>query len=132
MRPWLIFAVAFASGAAAVVCLNRAAMRRRLPGMMLANASRLRRRVQDEVATRVSHADMVEVTVDGGLVRVSGYVLAAEMDVLLSHLTRVPGVHKVHNALSAVDDPRRFDELRERARTKSGDDELLSQPYSGA
>ncbi|GEM_PF-1941468 len=132
MRPWLILATAFAGGAAAVVCLDRAAMRRRHPGTTLADASRLRQRVQDEMATLVSHADMIDVTVEGGLVRVSGYVLAAEMDGLLSQLTRVPGVHKVHNALSAVADPRRFDELRERALAERNADDLMSQPYSGA
>ena len=80
------------------------------------------------MAILVSHADAVEVTVDGGLVRVSGYVLATELDGLLSRLTRLPGVHKVHNALSVVTDPGRFDELSQGA----PDDELSGQAYSGA
>jgi hypothetical protein len=132
MRPLLILAAAFAAGAAAVVCLDRAAMRRCHSRTPAAEAARLRRRVQDEVASFGSYSDTIEVTVDNGLVRVSGYVLAAEMDGLLSQLTRVPGVHRVHNALSPVADPRRFDELRERALAKRNADDLLSQPYSGA
>jgi hypothetical protein len=131
MKPWLNLAAAFAGGAAAVVCLDRAAMRRHARAL-LAEASRLRQRVQDEVATLVSYPDTIEATVDGGLVRVSGYVLAAEMDGLLSQLTRVPGVHKVHNALSVVDDPQRLDELRQRALAERNADDLASQPYSGA
>ncbi len=89
---------------------------------------RLRERVKDEVAILVSHADAVEVTVDGGLVRVSGYVLATELDGLLSRLPHLPGVHKVHNALTMVHDPGRFDELSQRA----PEDELRGQAYSGA
>jgi hypothetical protein len=132
MRPWLNLAAAFAGGAAVVVCVDQAAMRRRHGREAMDSASRLRQRVQDEVATLVSRADAIEVTVEGGLVRVSGYVLAAEMDGLLSQLTRVPGVHKVHNALFAVPDPQRLDELRERALAERNADDLASQPYSGA
>ncbi|MFP5580129.1 MAG: ATP-binding cassette domain-containing protein, partial [Acidimicrobiia bacterium] len=38
--------------------------------------------------------------------------LANKQDRLLSQLTHLPGVHKVHNALSAVQDPARFEEQR--------------------
>lgn len=132
MKTLLNLAAAFAGGAAAVVCVDRAVMRRRHGREALDSSSRLRQRVQDEVAALVSYPDTIEATVDGGLVRVSGYVLAAEMDGLLSQLTRVPGVHKVHNALSAVTDLRRFDELRERTLAGRDADDLASQPYSGA
>ena len=60
----------------------------------------------------VSHPDAIQVSVDGGVVRVSGHVLASEQDRLLSQLTHLPGAHKVHNALSAVQDPDRFEEQR--------------------
>ena len=103
-----------------------------LGGGALARSLRLRERVKDEVAVQVSNADAIEVSVDGGLVRVSGYVLASEVDALLSRLTRLPGVHKVHNALSPVADARRFEELRERALAQSDADNLRSQAYSGA
>ena len=47
------------------------------------------------------------------LLRVSGLVLASEMDRLLSQLTQLPGVHRVHNALSPVHDASRFEEMRQ-------------------
>jgi hypothetical protein len=127
LRPWLILAAAFAGGAAAVLAMDRAAQRFRDRREAL-QEDRLRERVKDEVAILVSHADAVEVTVDGGLVRVSGYVLATELDGLLSRLPHLPGVHKVHNALSAVADPARFDEL-----TSPGtEDDPRGQAYNGA
>lgn len=132
MNPLLKLAAAFACGAAAVVGLDRAVQRSRLGGGALARSLRLRERVKDEVAVQVSNADAIEVSVEGGLVRVSGYVLASEVDALLSRLTRLPGVHKVHNALSPVADARRLEELRERALAQSDADNLRSQAYSGA
>lgn len=132
MNPLLKLAAAFACGAAAVVCLDQAVRRSRQGGGALARSLRLRERVKDEVAVQVSNADAIEVSVEGGLVRVSGYVLASEVDALLSRLTRLPGVHKVHNALSPVADARRFEELRERALAQSDADNLRSQAYSGA
>jgi hypothetical protein len=38
------------------------------------------------------------------VVRVSGYVLASELDSLLSRLTHLAGVHKVRNALTPLPD----------------------------
>ena len=132
MNPLLKLVAAFAVGTAAVVCLDRAVRRSRYGGGALARELRLRERVKDEVAIRVSNADAIEVSVEGGLVRVSGYVLASEMDGLLSQLTRLPGVHKVHNGLLPVADARRLQELRERALAQNDADNLRSQAYSGA
>jgi hypothetical protein len=132
MNPMLKLAAAFAAGALAVFCLDAAVRRRRYGDEAVARDWRLRERVKDEIAVRVSNPDEVAVKVEGGLVRVSGYVLAAEMDGLLSQLTRLPGVHKVHNALSPVADARRLEELRERALAQSDGNELRSQAYSGA
>jgi hypothetical protein len=94
-------------------------------------SARLRERVRDEIAGLVSYADAIDITVDGPLVRVSGYVLAADKDGLLSRLTRVPGVHRVHNALSEVSDPDRLEQLR-RALDETGIVELQTTAYSGA
>jgi len=132
MNPTLKLALAFAAGALAVVCLDMAVQRRRQGDRAVTRAWQLRERVKDEIAIRVSNPDEIQVSVEGGLVRVSGYVLAAEIDGLLSQLTRVPGVHKVHNALSPVADARRLEELRERALAQSDGYELRSQAYSGA
>lgn len=127
LRPWLILAAAFAGGAAAAVGLQTAAQRFRDRHTATAE-DRLRERVQDEVAVLVTRADAIAITVDGGLVRVSGYVLASELDGLLSRLTQLPGVHKVHNALSAVADPARFDELS----SPGTEDDPRGQAYNGA
>lgn len=108
MNPFLNLAASFAAGAAAVYFLDQAVMRRRAHR----HEPRLRKRVEEQLAALVSHPDAIKVSVEGGLVRVSGFVLAAEQDRLLSKLTQLPGVHRVHNALSAVADPGRFDELR--------------------
>ena len=47
-----------------------------------------------------------------GVVRLSGQVLARELDGLLSQLTDIPGVRKVHNALTVLNDPSGFAEVR--------------------
>lgn len=112
MNPYLNVIASFAAGAAAMYWLDSAVARRHAGGMFVSE-SRLGDQVQACIGKQVSHPDAIKVTVIGGLVRVSGLVLAGEMDRLLTQLTRIPGVHKVHNALSPVDDERRFEELRQ-------------------
>lgn len=111
MHPFLNVATSFFAGAAAMYWFD-AAVSRRHAGGIFASESRLGEQVQARIGKLVSHPDAVQVSVDGGVVRVCGHVLASEMDRLLSQLTRLPGVHKVHNALSPVDDADRFDEQR--------------------
>jgi hypothetical protein len=55
------------------------------------------------------------VSVEQGVVRLSGQVLVMELDGLLSQLTDMPGVRKVHNALTVLNDPSGFGEV-ERAK----------------
>lgn len=111
MHPFLNVASSFLAGAAAMYWVDAAVSRRHAGGIFVSE-SRLGEQVQACIGKLVSHPDAVEVGVDGGVVRVSGHVLASEMDRLLSQLTRLPGVHKVHNALSPVVDAARFDEQR--------------------
>jgi len=111
MHPLLNVSTSMLAGAAAVVWLEGALTRRRAGGMVPAE-SRLREQVQACVGRLVSHPDVVQVTVEHGVVRVSGPVLRAEVDRLLSQLTRLPGVHKVHNALSPVADEERLQAQR--------------------
>ena len=111
MHPILNVAASFAAGAAAMYWFDSAVARRHAGGLVLSQ-SRLREQVQACIGRLVSHPDAIQVSVDGGVVRVSGHVLASEQDRLLSQLTHLPGVHKVHNALSAVQDPGRFEEQR--------------------
>jgi hypothetical protein len=127
MKPFLNLAAAFAAGAAAVYFLDQAVMRRRAHRQ----EPRLRKRVDEELAALVSHPEAIKVSVEGGLVRVSGFVLLAEQDRLLTRLTQLPGVHRVHNALSAVADASRFDELRRGTASPGSGDELQAQSYMG-
>lgn len=73
--------------------------------------AQLRERVRSRLGHWVSHPRAIEVEVDEGVVRVSGQVLAKELDGLLSRLTGIPGVRKVHNALVTLDDPSGFGEV---------------------
>ena len=59
----------------------------------------------------MSHPGAISVDVENGVVRVSGQVLAKELDGLLSRITGVAGVRKVHNALDALSDPSGFGEV---------------------
>lgn len=111
MHSILNVAASFAAGAAAMYWLDSAVARRHAQGPCVTE-SRLREQVQACIGKLVSHPDAIQVSVQGSVVRVGGHVLASEQDRLLSQLTQVPGVHKVHNALSSVQDPSRFDEQR--------------------
>ncbi|MDB5871321.1 MAG: hypothetical protein JWQ07_763 [Ramlibacter sp.] len=101
----LNIAGAFAAGALLVYVLDmqrRRASRRRITGASGSDAdARLRERVRSKVNELVSHPRAIEVEVTNGVVRVSGQVLAPELDGLLLRLLDVPGVLKVHNALAA-------------------------------
>jgi hypothetical protein len=79
------------------------------------NDAQLRERVMARLGHFVSHPGAIEVSVNDGVVRVSGQVLAQELDGLLTQLTRLPGVHKVHNALGVLQDPSGFGEAQRRA-----------------
>jgi osmotically-inducible protein OsmY len=78
------------------------------------NDAKLRERVMARLGHLVSHPGAIEVSVNEGIVRVSGQVLAQELDGLLTQLTRLPGVHKVHNALGVLQDPSGFGEAQGR------------------
>ena len=74
--------------------------------------AKLRERVMARLGHLVSHPGAIEVSVTAGIVRVSGQVLAQELDGLLTQLTHLPGVHKVHNALGVLEDPSGFGEVQ--------------------
>jgi len=74
--------------------------------------AQLRERVRARMGHLVSHPRAIDVSVEEGVVRLSGQVLAKELDGLLSQLTDMQGVRKVHNALTALNDPSGFGEVQ--------------------
>ena len=70
----------------------------------------------DQVRSRlhglVSYPEAIDVAVAQGVVHVSGRVLAQELNGLLLQLTDLPGVYKVHNALTAVEEPQALENLQ--------------------
>jgi hypothetical protein len=117
MKHALNTAVAFAAGAVAVFLLDRLLS----PAPDIRRGPHLPERPDDDAQLRatvrarlddfVSHPRAIEVEANGGTVRVSGQVLAPELDGLLTQLLRIPGVHRVHNALSILRDPSGFGEV---------------------
>lgn len=81
--------------------------------------AQLRERVQSRMGHLVSHPRAIEVSVQDGIVRLSGQVLAKELDGLLSQIAGMAGVRKVHNALAALDDPSGFGEVPRQERAQA-------------
>ena len=65
----------------------------------------LRDRIQARLGRMVSHPRAIQVSVDNGVVRLSGRVLAKEREGLLAQVQQMPGVQKLVNAMSAHDLP---------------------------
>ena len=68
--------------------------------------------VRSRLHSLVSYPEAIDVTVAQGIVHVSGRVLAEELNGLLLRLTDLPGVYKVHNALTVVEEPRALENLQ--------------------
>lgn len=102
MRQVATVIAAFGAGFAATWWIGRAAARRRKPARY--SDAQLRERVQAQLAGLLSDPDAVSVSVQGGVVRLSGRVVAAELHALLMQVKDLPGVHMIHNALSTFDD----------------------------
>lgn len=121
MNPYQRVAAAFAMGAAATWLLGRAAMAMALRLARPPSDAQLRERVRSCLSELVTHPQAIQVSVEGGIVRVSGRVLAREIDSLLMQLTDLPGVYKVHNALSTLDDLGALDEAQDIERRTAAD-----------
>lgn len=124
MRRTLNITASFLAGAAAVVALDRALQRWRA-AHAADHRLGVRERVQARIRELASFPEAIRVHFDGRLLRVSGHVLAGEMDRLLSELTQVRGVHRVHNALSPVQDAARLEAL---ARGRAGERSTADAP----
>ena len=69
------------------------------------NDAELRSRIRAALDRMVSHPGALNVTVEDGVVRLSGRVLAQERDGVLEQVQRLPGVARLVNAMSAHGDP---------------------------
>ena len=105
MKQVVSLTAAFAAGAAAVLLLDKAV---RAKARQPQSDAELREHVRERLGELVSHPAFIEVAVDNKVVRLTGEVLAHELDGLLSHLTHLRGVRKVHNALTVLSDPQAF------------------------
>jgi hypothetical protein len=65
----------------------------------------LRDLIQSRLDRMVSHPRAIDVSVDNGVVRLSGRVLVKERDGLLAQVQDMPGVQKLVNAMTAHDRP---------------------------
>lgn len=65
----------------------------------------LRDQIQTRLGRLVSHPGAIDVSVSNGMVRLSGRVLAKERDGLLEQVQQMPGVQKLVNAMTSLDDP---------------------------
>jgi len=68
----------------------------------------LRDRIQARLDRMVSHPRAIQVSVDNGVVRLGGHVLAKERDGLLAQVQQMAGVQKLVNAMTAHDHPQEF------------------------
>ena len=65
----------------------------------------LRDRIRDALDRMVSHPRALHVSVDNGVVRLGGRLLAKEREGVLEQVQRMAGVQKLVNAMTAHDDP---------------------------
>ncbi|HSV36997.1 MAG TPA: BON domain-containing protein [Ramlibacter sp.] len=94
----MLVVAAFALGALGTWWLDGRIRRFRAPAPPDDNS--IKQSVVAQLPLLVAYPQAVDVSVRGGVVRLGGQVLAAERDRLLAALVHLPGVHKVHNALS--------------------------------
>jgi hydrogenase maturation factor HypE len=147
MKNILNITAAFAAGALVVYYLDRTIgqyMADRARGAMATGSLdhvssshsqgdiHLRERVRSRMGHLVSHPRAVEVSVEQGVVRLSGQVLAKELDGLLSQLTDIPGVRKVHNALAVLNDPSGFGEVQRPKEPAQEEPSAFELPQRGA
>jgi hypothetical protein len=82
----------------------------------------LRDRIQSRLGRLVSHPGAIDVSVNDGVVRLRGRVLAKEREGLLEQVRQMPGVQKLVNAMTSLDDPQDMGR-RSEARPTAGEPE---------
>jgi hypothetical protein len=65
----------------------------------------LRDQIQTRLGRLVTYPGAIDVSVGNGVVRLSGRVLAKEREGLLEQVQQMPGVQKLVNAMTSLDDP---------------------------
>lgn len=101
LAAWADVTGAFLLGAALAYLLSEVVDRdRHVPGPI--NDDVVRERVRQRVSQLVSRPDAINVTVEEGIVRLTGDVLPQERDALLHGVVHMPGVWRVRNALGIV------------------------------
>lgn len=65
----------------------------------------LRDRIEERLGRMVSHPRAIQVSVENGVVRLSGGLLAKERDGVLDQVQQMEGVQKLVNAMTAHDSP---------------------------
>jgi osmotically-inducible protein OsmY len=109
MRRILGIAVAFAAGALGVTLVAYALEMNMEPeNSPEANDAKLKARVLARLGQWLKHPVAIDVDVSGGIVRLTGPVLAEEVDRFLAEVAGMEGVRKVHNALRVTADPEAF------------------------
>ncbi len=68
----------------------------------------LRGEIQTRLGRLVSHPGAIDLSVENGVVRLSGRVLTKERDGLLEQIQAIAGVQKLVNAMTAIDDPQQM------------------------
>ena len=97
--PWLNVTAAFALGATLTWLASLAIDRMRRAPAPVSDEVVLEH-VRERVFEIVSDPRAVQVTVENGIVRLSGQVAPEERDELLSQLLYLPGVVRLRNALA--------------------------------
>jgi hypothetical protein len=85
--------------------MARRAAAARMAQMDPRSDAELRDHIQSALDRMVSHPRALHVSVENGVVRLGGRVLASERDGVLTQVQRMPGVHKLVNAMTAHDNP---------------------------
>lgn len=98
-RPWINLTAAFALGASLTWLASFALMRVRREDAPMSDDVVLER-VRERVFEIVSDPRRVDVTVENGIVRLTGQVAPDERDELLTQLLYMPGVVRLRNALA--------------------------------
>ena len=65
----------------------------------------LRDQIQTRLGRLVSYPGAIDVSVSDGMVRLGGRILAKEREGLLQQVQQMPGVQKLVNAMTSLDDP---------------------------